>query len=275
MVPHVTPRALRTGAGARVDTLLIDAGLVLRAFGTNGALRPTSGRAADEGGQAGAHGLAVGLPALAVGPTRRGLAGVPGRRLGQHWLRWDHVAEPEGVAGVARPAGALRQVVHHLAVRVLTTGSRARVLALVPNAGPVGRAVRVDGALGVAALVRVAQVLGQAGAGARSVKLPTNGVGTARAGLAGVEVLLDHGLLYQRALRERVSSVAHDADAPRRVADHPALSVLAARPRARVPALLVDAGQVGGALAVGHALWSAVGRRPGEARMARTRGLVT
>ena len=76
-------------------------------------------------------------------------------------------------------------------------------------------------------------------------------------------------------LNKGVSRVAGQAHAARRVADHAALGALAARAGARVPALLVDARQLGRAFRVRHALGAAVRRRPSEARDARARGLVT
>ena len=106
-------------------------------------------------------------------------------------LRRNDVAVSEGIASVAGPARALRQVVHHLAVRVLAAGPRTRVHALVANASPVGRAVRVDHTLGPAALVRVADVLGQTGARSRAVLLAADGVRSTRRGFAGRGPLLD------------------------------------------------------------------------------------
>ena len=190
-------------------------------------------------------------------------------------LRRDQTAEREWVPSVADATGALRQVVDDLAVGTLPARARTRVLAPVPDAGSVGRAVRVERALWPAALVGVADVLGQAGAGARSVLLPTDGVHATRRGLTGVEIFLRGDHLDGVALHEGVSSVASDTDAASRVADHSALGVLTAGSRARVAALLVDAGQVLGALAVGHALGSAVGRCADKADQARAGRLVT
>lgn len=89
------------------------------------------------------------------------------------------VAESEGIAGVARAAGARRQVVHHLAVGVRTTGARTRILAPVAYAGAVRRAVRVQHAFRPTTFVRVTHVVGEAGARACSVLFPTHCVRSA------------------------------------------------------------------------------------------------
>lgn len=191
-----------------------------------------------------------------------------------HWLRWDDVAESEWISSVARPASALRQVVHDLAVSSLTAGARARVLAFVPDARPVGRAVGVDRAFWTTALVGVADVLRQAGACTSAVLLAAHCVGAARRRLARVEVLLHRRLLDDGALHEGVPGVARHTQTARRVAHDAALGVLAASSWTGVSALVADAGQVLRALAVGHALGTAVGRCSHEARVARAGRLV-
>lgn len=69
------------------------------------------------------------------------------------------------VPRVARRAVAAGLVAEHSAVGVEAARARARVHALVVDARTARRAVGVDGALGAAALVRVAEVAGLAGAG--------------------------------------------------------------------------------------------------------------
>lgn len=75
-----------------------------------------------------------------------------------HRLWWDQTAEPERVAGVAGIASAGRQVVDHLADGVLAARSGTRVLALVPDAGSVGRTVTVENAFRSTAFVGVPDV---------------------------------------------------------------------------------------------------------------------
>lgn len=61
-------------------------------------------------------------------------------------------------------------------------------------------------------------------------------------------------------LHKRIALISDNAHAHRRVADHSAVGVNAAGSRARVAALLIDARQVRGALAVTDAFRPAVGR---------------
>ena len=94
------------------------------------------------------------------------------------------------VAAVARQARAGGGVVNHPALGVQAARAGTRVHALVVDARAVTRAVRVHDTLGPAARVRVARVLGQAGARARAVAFFAHGVGAARRRVARLTVLL-------------------------------------------------------------------------------------
>lgn len=72
-------------------------------------------------------------------------------------------------------------------------------------------------------------------------------------------------------LNERIASVAGRAQALGSMADHTANGVRTAGVRTRVLALLVDAGQVTGTLAVADTLRSTVGRYPEEVRQTGAR----
>lgn len=76
MVAHCADGTNTTGIRARVSTLGVDAGAVLRALSTHYALRSTGRWGPDVRGQARAHGLLVDHTALAVGSTGRRVAWV-------------------------------------------------------------------------------------------------------------------------------------------------------------------------------------------------------
>lgn len=78
--------------------------------------------------------------------------------------------------------------------------------------------------------------------------------------------------LSENALREWVAGVTVHAGAHWGVTDHVAVGVRAARADARVLALLIDAGQVIGALAVAGASHSAIGRTADKAGQAGAQG---
>lgn len=67
-------------------------------------------------------------------------------------------------------------MIHHVASRVLTANSRARILALVPQARFVAWTLGIQDALRTAGLVGIADVLGQAPA----FTIVAHGVWTAR-----------------------------------------------------------------------------------------------
>lgn len=95
------------------------------------------------------------------------------------------IAIGERVAGEARQACAGGRVVNRHALGV----SGARTGTGIPTPGPdatlVGRAVRVNDALGSAAFVGIADVVREASARAGPVGLFAPGVGTAGRGVAG------------------------------------------------------------------------------------------
>lgn len=166
-------RAARAGAG--VGTALRHARVVLRAVGRDDALGPALRRRAHVARLARAHGRAVTPAAHAVRAARRRLARVHGL-LGQRW-RWRN--RPARHQRVAREAGRARahgRVVRHVALGVRAACARARVGALVVEAGAVARALGVLHALGPAARVRVAVVARQARARARALPLAAHRV---------------------------------------------------------------------------------------------------
>lgn len=99
------------------------------------------------------------------------------------------MAEREGVAGVARATRTGWKVVDNMTVGALAAGARTRVPALVAQACQAGRTVRVEYAFGPAALVGVADVLGQAHARARAPALAAHRVRAAGRGLARTQRL--------------------------------------------------------------------------------------
>lgn len=84
------------------------------------------------------------------------------------------------IPGVACETTARRLVVVNLALRVDSARSYARVLAIVVDASFRLRAIRVLHALRSATLVRIADVIGQAGARASAVTFFALGVHAAR-----------------------------------------------------------------------------------------------
>ncbi len=91
---------------------------------------------------------------------------------------WRYVAIPERVSGISWDARALGQVVNNVTLRVLAASSRAGVSTFISDAGFVGGTVGVQNALGSAALVRVANVIGQASTRPGSIAFFTNGIST-------------------------------------------------------------------------------------------------
>jgi len=70
---------------------------------------------------------------------------------------------------------------------VLAASSRARVLALILDAGAVGGAVRAEHTLRATAFVRIAIVVSDAHASASAVALLALGISSARRRLAGID----------------------------------------------------------------------------------------
>lgn len=80
------------------------------------------------------------------------------------WGGWCWTAIRERVSRISSDTGTRGQMVNHLAVGILTTGSRARVLAFIANTCFVRRAVRIKDTLGSTALVRITDIFGQTSA---------------------------------------------------------------------------------------------------------------
>ena len=74
------------------------------------------------------------------------------------------VTSPERIATVTGATAATWNVIDDLADSIESTGSWTGILALVPYAGSVELAIRVDETLGTAVFVRVPVEVGQTGA---------------------------------------------------------------------------------------------------------------
>ena len=98
----------------------------------------------------------------------------------------DPLAGHEGVSGVARVALALRQVVGHKTAGVGATHARARVHAVLVDAGLVPGTLGVDCALRLALDVRVANVVPDTGAAGGPLAFCTVGVAATGGGIAGL-----------------------------------------------------------------------------------------
>ena len=146
-------------------------------------------------------------------------------------------------------------MVQHTALGIDTTEARARINTLEVLAGLVRGTLRICGAFWPACNIRVAKVLRYALAGGGSVPLGAASIGAAWRGVARI-----HNLCRSRpgcdalACRECIPSVAGVALAARQVVADSAGGVHTADTRARVPAVLVDAGLVAGTLGVDGAL---------------------
>lgn len=208
----VHDRALRGYSArpeARVGALLVAAGAIASAVGADEALGSAGRRGSSESGDARANRLAVGRATVTVRSAggrvarvgddgicfdsdcetrswrraRRGVRRSERARLGAR-IRTLHDggARDERVAGGVSRAAAHRQVIDDVALRAEAARAGARVATLVSHARPVARAVGVDDAFGPAADVRVAKVLGYAGA--HAVVAPS--IWTARRWIASV-----------------------------------------------------------------------------------------
>lgn len=107
-------------------------------------------------------------------------------------LGWFHVAVAVGIANVSRTAYTGGQVVGDTAVRIGATGAGAGVATLLLLARLVRGAVRVADAFRATRLIRIAEVVGQALAGADAVPLPANSIGAAGIGFAGGHLLVNY-----------------------------------------------------------------------------------
>lgn len=84
MIDNDTLGVLTAGSRARVNALVIIAGLVLLALGADGTLRSTGWRCTNKSSLAGANGVAVQSSAVAIGSTGRGFARFE-RRFNRDW----------------------------------------------------------------------------------------------------------------------------------------------------------------------------------------------
>lgn len=263
MVEHFAAGVYAAHAAiARVDALGVDARLVRRALGVCDAFGLTGGRVAAIVGQARAHGIADRRDqATAIGAAWRRIARVQRLRVvvdnirrALIWLTRDH-----SVARMVRRTEADGVVVDRLALGAHAARSLARVHAFLVEARLVQVAVGADHALRPAPDQRVAVVLGAAHARQNAVVFAALGVGAALNGLAGAAAAALNRNGGHRAVVERVAVQALRARADGVVIDNGADGILAARPDARVQAVLVQARLVELAVRVGQAFGPAGG----------------
>lgn len=175
--------------------------------------------------------MTINVAALAVGATGRRVAGVL-RNIGRNL-----VANHKRFSCVPLEAGAGRYMVYDSAFGVLAAGARARVQALLVDAGLVSGAVGVLDALRPAPYIRVAVVFRQT----RADSVAASGVWSARRGVARVGFNgWGRRSWLGMATVERVSGVSFQAGTDWQVIDYRALRVEAARAGTRVRALLAD-----------------------------------
>ena len=162
----LAPGVESASAGTRIATALVDAGQIVGAIGIGGAFRlaghvrvTLESRKADAG-----VAVSAGRSAFRVGSARIRRAGDLLAIHGPLSFDGDGSAGRERIAFVTFAAGADGHVVGHSALGVGSAGVRARILATIPHAAPVSRAVRVEDALGPAGAVRVADVVRRAAA---------------------------------------------------------------------------------------------------------------
>ena len=148
-------------------------------------------------------------------------------------------------------------MVHDCALCSDTTGSWARVSALLVGAGLVKRTLGADDTLR-STRWRRPDVARHTGTDSLAVDLPALAVGAAGRGVAGVG---DRGRGYGPALDEGVARHALRAAADGHMVHHAAEGVSAAGARARFLALVPDAGLVPGAVRAQHTLWPAASVR--------------
>lgn len=167
---------LTTRACAWIRAFVVDARLVLRAFGTDDTARSTGRWNPRESGLALAHRVSVLRAAVAVGSTGRWLTGI-----NRPWQRC-HVQDGATiyrVTGVARQAGAGRRVINDAARSTLAAGAGARIHTFVVEACFGAVAVGIGDAFGPARNVWITEVLWQAHARTDAVTLVAHRVGTA------------------------------------------------------------------------------------------------
>ena len=122
-------------------------------------------------------GCTVAFTANCIGSTRCWVAWI--NNFSRRRWGWSLVACGERIANVAGITCALRQMIADRALRVCAAHSGTRILALLLDTRQGRGTLGVDGALGFAFDVRVAEQAGQAGTAGSSRALPTFGVDTA------------------------------------------------------------------------------------------------
>lgn len=171
-------------AHAGVHALGVDAGPILGTVRAQGTLRSAAldQRISEESWQAFAHRLLVLLSAYGVGAAGRGVARIRWRRWSQKTLALD-----KSIAGISSWAGADGDVVVGAANSLQSADSGAWVLALVADAGLVGRTFGVANTLRTAALVGIADVFRLAALAHIVLSLDAaHGIGAAGRRIAGI-----------------------------------------------------------------------------------------
>lgn len=242
---------IRTG----IHALAVHTGLVSRTFGATGAFRTTGRRAANKLGQARANGLFVDLPTLGVGAAWGRLTRIYVNR--NRWFVDYDATHAVWVAVVACQAVTSSQVVNHLALGVLATGSGARIAAFLVHTRQIRRAVGVQNTLGTTAIVGISEVIRQTLTRSCTTALFALGIYATRAGVAWLQNF-NGGIPNGTALTKRIPSEAAVAQAHGSVTENTAVGILTTESWARIRAFLIDARLIGGTLRVGNALGPAV-----------------
>lgn len=238
-----------TGAGARINTPLIETGKVAGTLCVYGALRSAVGRHSDIVWLAGTGSHKATLSTGGEGATWSWVA-----RVHWGWLWWwrgYHYSDAltEWIPREAWRALADWVVVGHLAPGVVATDTWAWVYTLLVDAGGQMVAVRADHALRAAgrgdSLVR-----GKTGAHTHSIDFSVLTVWSTGVPSTWVQVCFNWGWWYECTGRQRVTVVAAITCADGVVIPDGALSIASTGSRARVPALLLHTGEVVGALGV-------------------------
>lgn len=193
VIGHLAASVQAARARARIDAALVDARPVQVALRAGRALRPAGRRHTDEVHLARAHRMRVDVAALAVRAAWRGHARIADS---DGLCRCDANRVATGrrwVAGVAVQTAAVRRMVGDVTLGVGAADAGARIVALLVAAGARLRTVGVHDALGSALGVRIARVLGQAGARAGAVAFLADGVDAARRRIARFDRFVEHG----------------------------------------------------------------------------------
>lgn len=268
MIDHLATCQLTTSSWARIDALLLYAGRLQGALRADDAFRLAGRWRSQHAGLAGTDCTLGGNMAKAIGSTRIWLARILG-----HWRLLATVAER--ITRVALQTAADRNVIGHIALRILATGARAGIDALLVQTCLAGIAVRAKCALGTATDIGIALVVGQASADAvMALRIGTTRMQITRI-IGGYWWLWCTLLDDFRTLDKRISGEACTARADRQMILYATLGVDAARSVTGITALLGNAGTIGGAIGVDHALGSAVGRCSNVVSQARTGRLIT